>query len=358
MIYSHFVNVAGRSLLYIFEGYLGVVLTAQLFSLLYSWDVLGTLFFYFVPKFVAGDSDVAVIQFTIAKGKQMSFFFRRPNPDEAGGDEETNREDSTRPPDRGSSITTIASNAPNRFSSIVSTQSEYDSGRRTNSLLPGENCTAPSGTLYEHCTVLFGTIGGFLQWSSSGQEPADIFYVLDAFHERINGIAKKYSVLITVEASGGFFAVTGIPEQDDENHAVLMAVFARECIASTNVLVTRELPARLGDTTMLSLRFGMHSGPVTAGGLRDSPAHQFQLVGDTVTMATHIERAGSRGRLHVSDVSADLLEKAGKGAWLEARPEPVECGEKGNVTTFWLLPTRTSIQSQTPTRVSFQIGNA
>ena len=338
MIYSLFVNVTGRSLLYIFEGYLGVVLTTQLFSMLYSFDVFGTLFFYFVPKFLAGDSDVAVIRFTIPKNNNMPFFFRRSDPREDDGDG-GGYLDSTRPPNRISSnrissILTIARNHPNRFPSMVSTRSEYDGPRRTTSLMPGEN-GAPRGSLNEDCTVLFGTIDGFMQWSS-GQDPPDVFYVLEAFHERIFGVAKKYTVVVTLETNGGFFAVTGL-QQEAESHAGLMAVFARECLASTAVLVTRELPARLGDTTMLSLRLGMHSGPVTAGGLNDSPSQQFQLVGNTVTMATQIEQTGARGRLHISEVAADLLEKAGKGAWLEGRSDAVGFGDKGETKTFWLL---------------------
>ena len=65
------------------------------------------------------------------------------------------------------------------------------------------------------------------------------------------------------------------------NHAVIMAGFSRECLVTMNEVV-RDLENRLGpDTSDLAMRFGIHSGPVTAGVLRGEKS-RFQLFGDTV----------------------------------------------------------------------------
>lgn len=60
-----------------------------------------------------------------------------------------------------------------------------------------------------------------------------------------------------------------------------MCRFARGCIQKMNELMPL-LVERLGeDTKTLAMRFGLHSGPVTAGVLRGDRA-RFQLFGDTV----------------------------------------------------------------------------
>ena len=60
-----------------------------------------------------------------------------------------------------------------------------------------------------------------------------------------------------------------------------MARFARRCISEL-VQVVSALDRTLGPGTAdLTMRFGIHSGPVTAGVLRGEKS-RFQLFGDTV----------------------------------------------------------------------------
>lgn len=83
------------------------------------------------------------------------------------------------------------------------------------------------------------------------------------------------------------------------------------------------------------MRFGIHSGSVTAGVLKGDRA-RFQLFGDTVNTAARMESTGMRGRIQVSAVSAHLLKKAGNEAWLTPRDDTVNIKGKGVVNTYWL----------------------
>lgn len=76
---------------------------------------------------------------------------------------------------------------------------------------------------------------------------------------------------------------TSLPEPR-EDHAPALARFALGCLEKVSEL-TVKLEKTLGpDTGDLRMRFGLHSGPVTAGILRGERS-RFQLFGDTMNTA-------------------------------------------------------------------------
>lgn len=83
------------------------------------------------------------------------------------------------------------------------------------------------------------------------------------------------------------------------------------------------------------MRFGMHSGPVTAGVLRGDRA-RFQLFGDTVNTASRIESTGQRNRIHLSEQTAAELTAHGKQDWIVPRQDMIEAKGKGKLVTYWL----------------------
>lgn len=88
--------------------------------------------------------------------------------------------------------------------------------------------------------------------------------------------------------------------------------------------VVRDLEVALGPGTGdLELRFGLNSGPCTAGVLRGDKS-RFQLFGDTVNTAARMESNGIRNKIHVSQTTADLLVAAGKKHWVTKRLELIE----------------------------------
>jgi hypothetical protein len=117
-----------------------------------------------------------------------------------------------------------------------------------------------------------------------------------------------------------------------------MSRFARDCLEKMNEL-SRKLEATLGpDTANLSMRAGLHSGPVTAGVLRGDRA-RFQLFGDTVNTAARMESTGVRRKIHISQETAELV-SASHPTWVKPRQDTIVAKGKGEMQTYWLLPQR------------------
>ena len=132
-----------------------------------------------------------------------------------------------------------------------------------------------------------------------------------------------------------YVAAAGLPDPR-EDHAVVMARFARDCLARMGELV-HQLEITLGpDTADLRMRFGLHSGPVTGGVLRGDKS-RFQLFGDTVNTAARIESTGAKNKIHLSKETANLLVVAEKADWIREREDVVVAKGKGQIKTYWLV---------------------
>jgi class 3 adenylate cyclase len=191
----------------------------------------------------------------------------------------------------------------------------------------------PMADLFEETTIMFADLAGFTAWSSK-RSPTQVFELLECIYSSFDAIAERRGVFKVETIGDCYVAVTGIPEPQAD-HAIIMARFARDCMMKMSQLAG-ELGETLGADTMdLEMRIGLHSGPTTAGVLRGQKS-RFQLFGDTVNTAARMESNGTRGRIHVSQSTADELIARGKEQWVTPREDKIVAKGKGEMQTYWV----------------------
>jgi len=128
-----------------------------------------------------------------------------------------------------------------------------------------------------------------------------------------------------------------------------MARFAQSAMLKMTEVQQNLTPLLGNDVLELSLKVGLHSGPVTAGVLRGQKASHFQIFGDTVNTASRICSTSPSGQIHISTETATYLEcfsgKKMSKIVMTPREDVVEAKGKGKLQTFYLsttLPTDSS----------------
>lgn len=193
--------------------------------------------------------------------------------------------------------------------------------------------SSPIADLFPEATVGFADIAGFTSWSSE-RDPEDVFLLLEKLFRAFDHLASEQKVFKISTIGDCYLSVVGLPDAR-EDHAEAMAVFASECQKEFDVIV-KDLSRSLGpETAELSLRVGLHSGPVTAGVLRGLKP-RFEVFGDTVNTASRMESTGQPKRVQLSEQTAKLLIDAGKESWLETREGTILAKGKGHMQTYWL----------------------
>jgi class 3 adenylate cyclase len=198
---------------------------------------------------------------------------------------------------------------------------------------PLKFCTPPIADLFSETSVMFADVVGFTKWSSD-REPEDVFHFLESLYFEFDKISEQLGVFKLGTIGDCYIAVTGIPEYRPD-HAVIMCRFAHECRLVLK-RVFQELDNTCGmNTGNLSMRFGVNSGPVTAGVLRGKKS-RFELFGDTINTASRMETTSKPEMIQISQTTANYLLDAGHSDWFEPRYEEVEVKGKGKLQTYWL----------------------
>ena len=148
-------------------------------------------------------------------------------------------------------------------------------------------------------TVLFADIAGFTALSRN-LAPGDLVDLLNDLFSRFDQLAEEYGVEKIKTIGDGYMAVAGLSQTRTADEA---ATAVADMALSMRGAFSEFRKERSLD---LSLRIGLHSGPVVAGviGVRK---FAFDLWGDTVNVASRIEACSPPDEIQISGDTRDLI---------------------------------------------------
>ena len=175
---------------------------------------------------------------------------------------------------------------------------------------------------FESATVLFADLVNFTQLSER-TNATQLVQMLDQIFSRFDALADQHGLEKIKTIGDAYMVVGGVPNARPD-HAAAVAKMSLDMLRALKELQGPEFES-------LSLRIGIHSGPVVAGVI-GKRKFAFDLWGDTVNTASRMESHGQPGRVHVSQATHDLL---GEQFAFEARGLTAIKG-KGELNTFFL----------------------
>ncbi len=144
---------------------------------------------------------------------------------------------------------------------------------------------------YEDVTVIFADIVGFTQLSEN-MEPEKLLWILNKFFGEFDQIAHRMGVEKIKTIGDAYMAAAGVPtpHKDHKRQAMRFASALLMAMERLNVKLDSEL----------SIRIGLHSGPVVAGVIGRQKSI-YDLWGDTVNTASRMESSGIPNYIQVSE---------------------------------------------------------
>ena len=181
--------------------------------------------------------------------------------------------------------------------------------------------------LYDQAAVLFADVVGFTTHSATMTAP-ELAALLDQLFTRFDDICKQHHVVKVKTIGDAYLCFKGDGTADENAIAV-----------GSTALELLHAGITWPDGEPITLRIGLHSGPVTAGVL-GTERLQYDIWGDTVNTASRMESTSEPGKIHVSEALANALNEAlNVGSRLAVtllERGTIDVKGKGMMKTYWL----------------------
>jgi class 3 adenylate cyclase len=179
---------------------------------------------------------------------------------------------------------------------------------------------------FAEVTVLFADLAGFTRLSSDVSAMAMV-NLLNEIFSAFDSLADRHGLEKIKTIGDAYMVVGGLPTPR-LHHAEAVADMALDMLSTI-----QEFNAT--HQTELSIRIGLHTGPVIAG-IIGKNKFAYDLWGDTVNLASRMESQGQPGCIQITPLTHERL----KDKYLFQARGRVEVKGKGEMTTYLLLRRR------------------
>ncbi len=162
--------------------------------------------------------------------------------------------------------------------------------------VPGQRTIADR---FDMVTVLFMDIVNFTK-TSEQENPEDIVTALNDLISRFDERAKKMGVEKIKTIGDAYMAACGVP-MENPDHAMIIVKFATGMYED---LEEYNKTAKI----KFSIRIGINSGPVIAGVI-GKDKFVYDIWGDTVNIASRMEKLCTPGRIRMTEATRKIVEK-------------------------------------------------
>jgi guanylate cyclase len=152
---------------------------------------------------------------------------------------------------------------------------------------------------YDQVSILFADVVNFTPLSAT-LSPTELVDLLNEVFSLFDKLAGKYELEKIKTIGDAYMVAAGVP-QPRPDHA--------EAITRMALDVCRAMEEREFGGRRLSLRLGIHSGPVVAGVIGDRK-FSYDLWGDTVNTASRMESHGQSGMIQITRATYELVKEA------------------------------------------------
>ncbi|MGL5061585.1 MAG: adenylate/guanylate cyclase domain-containing protein [Microcoleus sp.] len=184
---------------------------------------------------------------------------------------------------------------------------------------PGELVIADR---FPNVSVLFADMVGFTKFASE-MPPIELIVRLNSIFSEFDKLTEEYGLEKIKTIGDGYMVASGLPIlRDDHADASLEMALAMQQVMTHLNKTSKEF---------LSLRIGIHSGPVVAGVI-GTKKFSYDLWGDTVNTASRMEQYSFPGCIQVTEDTYNQLSKK----HLFAERGVIDVKGKGKMKTYLL----------------------